>query len=66
MGATVECVLDVIPALDETSHILCILAQGLRLDSRIRKELSNRLSRTTVKNAQWLRPIVLLELFWFY
>ena len=34
VGATVECTLDAIPAMDETSHILNLLAQGLRLDSR--------------------------------
>ena len=33
----VRCTLDAIPAMDETSHILNLLAQGLRLDSRTMK-----------------------------
>ena len=38
MGATVEYVLDAIPTMDETSHILNFLAQGYRLDSKIKEQ----------------------------
>ena len=38
VGATVRYTLDASPAMDETSHILNLLAQGYCLDSWIRKQ----------------------------
>ena len=38
VGATVEYVLDAIPTMDETSHILNFLAQGYCLDSKIKEQ----------------------------
>ena len=52
MGATVGYTLDAIPAMDETSHILNLLAQGYclaRFD--MNRIVSNRLDKMTVKTA---------------
>ena len=46
------------------SFVFWLKANALTLG--LSKELSNRLDRTTVKNAQWLRPLVVSELFWIY
>ena len=52
MGATVRYTLDGSPAMDETSHILNLLAQGYCLDDLIWKRIvSNRRDRMTVKTA---------------
>ena len=52
MGATVRYTLDASPAMDETSHILNLLAQGYCLDDLIWKRIvSNRRDRMTVKTA---------------
>ena len=52
VGATVEYSLDVIPVMDETSHILNLLAQGYCLDSWIGERIvSTHRGRMMMKTA---------------